>query len=180
MADVTTGSTGQKACLFYVHSEPSINRKHGQGWALNTFWLNKLTKGWWKRGSSCISICSSHHVSPVTQGQRALMAHGRSHAPRSDHKQHLLKEWELSFFFYDFFFMQAIFLKSSLNLLQYCTCFMFSVFGPWGKWDVSSPTRDQTHTPCIGRWSLNHWITRQVPGAILQQSTFLSFEERTI
>ena len=25
--------------------------------------------------------------------------------------------------------MQAIFLKSSLNLLQYCTCFMFSVLG---------------------------------------------------
>ena len=27
----------------------------------------------------------------------------------------------------------------------------------------SSWTRDQTHVPCIGRWILNHWITRELP-----------------
>ena len=32
-------------------------------------------------------------------------------------------------------------------------------------WDLSSPTRDRTRTPCIGRWSLNHWTTREVPWA---------------
>ena len=26
----------------------------------------------------------------------------------------------------------------------------------------SSQTKDQTHVPCIGRWILNHWITRKV------------------
>ena len=30
-------------------------------------------------------------------------------------------------------------------------------------WDVSSLTKDWTHTPCIGRGSLNCWITREVP-----------------
>ena len=32
-------------------------------------------------------------------------------------------------------------------------------------WDLSSPTRDRAWTwaPCIGRWSLNHWTTREVP-----------------
>ena len=30
-------------------------------------------------------------------------------------------------------------------------------------WDLSSPTRDQTHTPCIGRQSLNHRTAREVP-----------------
>ena len=30
-------------------------------------------------------------------------------------------------------------------------------------WDLSSPTKDQTHIPCIGRQSLNHWTTREVP-----------------
>ena len=30
-------------------------------------------------------------------------------------------------------------------------------------WDVSSPTRDQTHIPCIVRWIFNHWTTREVP-----------------
>ena len=27
----------------------------------------------------------------------------------------------------------------------------------------SSPTRNQTSVPCIGRWILNHWTTREVP-----------------
>ena len=27
----------------------------------------------------------------------------------------------------------------------------------------SSWIRDGTHVPCIGRWILNHWITREVP-----------------
>ena len=52
------------------------------------------------------------------------------------------------------------FLKSLLNLLQYCFCFMFWFFG---LWDLSSLTRDQTHTLCIGRQSLNHWTSREVP-----------------
>ena len=32
-----------------------------------------------------------------------------------------------------------------------------------GKWDTSSPTRDWTCTPCIGKQSLNHWTSREVP-----------------
>ena len=27
----------------------------------------------------------------------------------------------------------------------------------WGMWDLSSPTKDWTHAPCIGSWSLDHW-----------------------
>ena len=30
-------------------------------------------------------------------------------------------------------------------------------------WDHNSPTRDGMHTPCTGRWSLNHWTSREVP-----------------
>ena len=26
--------------------------------------------------------------------------------------------------------------------------------------------RDQTHVPCIGRWILNHWVTREAPRGI--------------
>ena len=29
--------------------------------------------------------------------------------------------------------------------------------------DLISPTRNQTRTPYIGRQSLNHWTTREVP-----------------
>ena len=42
-------------------------------------------------------------------------------------------------------------------MLQYCFCFYVSVFWPGDFWDLSSPNRDRTHTPCIGRWSLNCW-----------------------
>ena len=28
--------------------------------------------------------------------------------------------------------------------------------------NLSSWTRDQTRIPCIGRWILNHWVTREV------------------
>ena len=31
-------------------------------------------------------------------------------------------------------------------------------------WGFSSLTRGQTQAPCIGTWSLSHWITREVPG----------------
>ena len=32
-----------------------------------------------------------------------------------------------------------------------------------GMWDLNSLTRDRTHVPCIGKWLLNHWITREFP-----------------
>ena len=54
------------------------------------------------------------------------------------------------------------FLKSLLNLLQYCFCSVFWFFGCEACGNLSSPTRDRTHTPCIGRRSLNHWAAREV------------------
>ena len=33
---------------------------------------------------------------------------------------------------------------------------------PRGMWDLSSPTRDQTHVSYIARQILNHWTTREV------------------
>ena len=35
-------------------------------------------------------------------------------------------------------------------------------------WDLSSPTRNQTHTPCVGRQSLNHCATREAPSLSLR------------
>ena len=34
---------------------------------------------------------------------------------------------------------------------------------PYSIWDLSSLIRDQTYVPCISRWILNHWTTREVP-----------------
>ena len=33
---------------------------------------------------------------------------------------------------------------------------------PLNLWNLSSPTRDQTHIPCVARWVLNHWTSREV------------------
>ena len=40
-------------------------------------------------------------------------------------------------------------------------CFVF--FWPRGMWDLCSPNRDPTHTPCIWSWSLNLWTVGEVP-----------------
>ena len=36
-----------------------------------------------------------------------------------------------------------------------------------GIWNLSSSTKDWNQVPCIVRWILNHWITREVPGKFL-------------
>ena len=36
-------------------------------------------------------------------------------------------------------------------------------------WYLSSLTRDGIRTPCIRRWSLSHWITREVPNSLLER-----------
>ena len=41
--------------------------------------------------------------------------------------------------------------------------FHILLLGPWSIWDLSSPTRVQTHTSCFGRWSLNNQTSREVP-----------------
>ena len=41
--------------------------------------------------------------------------------------------------------------------------FYVLVFWLRGIWDLSSTTRDQTPTPCIGRQNPNHWTTKEVP-----------------
>jgi len=73
----------------------------------------------------------------------------------------------LSGFWFFFFFWCGPFLKSLLNLLQYCFCIMFSFFWPQGMWNLSCPIKDQTYTPCIGRRSLYHWTAREAPWVLI-------------
>ena len=51
--------------------------------------------------------------------------------------------------------------------------FYILVVWPRSMWDLSFLTRDGTHTPCIGRWRLNHWTTWQVPILVLIVTLFL-------
>ena len=61
---------------------------------------------------------------------------------------------------YSFFFFFKVFIEFVTILLL----FYVLVFWLRGMWDLSSPTLGRTRTPCIGRQSLNHWTTREVPG----------------
>ena len=55
------------------------------------------------------------------------------------------------------------FFKVCIVFVTILFLFYLLVFWPRGMWDLSSLTRDQTCTPCIGRRSLNHWTAREVP-----------------
>ena len=66
------------------------------------------------------------------------------------------------FFFLRFFLMWTIF-KVFIEFVTILLLFYVLVFWPRGMWDLSSPTRNRTRTPFIGRRSLNHWTPREVP-----------------
>ena len=69
-------------------------------------------------------------------------------------------------------FYVLVFWPCFIEFVTILLLFYVLVFWPRGMWDFSSPTRDRTQTPCIGRWSFNHWTAREVPD-ILNFKTFL-------
>ena len=64
-------------------------------------------------------------------------------------------------FLKDFFFWCGPFLKSSLNSLQYCFCFMFWIFG-CKACEILVPWPEIKPTLPIGEPNLYRWITRAV------------------
>ena len=69
---------------------------------------------------------------------------------------------EILFFFLKIFLMWTIF-KVFIESVTILLLFYVLFFWPRDMWDPSSPTRDWTCTPCIGKRSLNHWTAREVP-----------------
>ena len=67
--------------------------------------------------------------------------------------------WRFFFFNVDHF---KVFIEFVTTLLRFYVS-VFLAMWPWDMWDLSSPTRDQICTPFIGRQSLSHWTTREVP-----------------
>lgn len=66
-----------------------------------------------------------------------------------------------------FLFLSFLFFLWTISFSEFVTIlllFHVLVFWPQGMRDLSPLTKDQTHTPCIRRWSLNHWTIREVPG----------------
>lgn len=64
--------------------------------------------------------------------------------------------------------MWTIFLKSSIDYVSTLLLFHILFFCPQDMWDHSSLTRDRTCPPCIGRWNLNHWASREVTLSLIK------------
>ena len=76
-------------------------------------------------------------------------------------------------YFFLFFLGCGPFLKSLLNLLQYCFCCLcFGFVWPWAMWDLNSLTRDWIYTACTRKQSPNHWTTRKAPSPIFLKLPF--------
>ena len=71
--------------------------------------------------------------------------------------------------FFCFFFFVWIILKVFIEFVTILLLFHVLVFWPEGMWDLRCPTRNQTHTPGIGRQSLSRWTSAEVPGLNLNK-----------
>ena len=74
--------------------------------------------------------------------------------------------------FLKIFLMWAIF-KVFIDFVTILCLFVFCFFWPQGTWNLSSRTGNRTHVPCIGRWSLNHQIAREVSLLLYFDTIFL-------
>ena len=76
-----------------------------------------------------------------------------------------------SLFFLRLFFKCRSFLKILFEFVTVLPLF-YVLFFFWTQamWDLSSPPRNWTCSPWIGRWSLNHWITRAGPIILIIKS----------
>ena len=63
---------------------------------------------------------------------------------------------------YFLIFMWTIF-KVFIWFVTILLLFYFLAFWPRGMRNLNSLTKDWTHTPCIGRWSLNYKTAREIP-----------------
>ena len=125
-------------------------------WPRGTWTPSSLT--WDRTDTHCFRWQSLNHWPPLT-----LMCFFPG--------QWLSNELFFVFFFKFFFFFFdvehfKVFIKFITILRLFYVSFCFGV-GLWGMWDISSPTRDWSHIPCIGGWSPNHWTAREVPWAVL-------------
>ena len=133
-----------------------------------------------KKADGCLmslwthSDSSARSVQPLLPSSRFLPGalvlprlhpSGARTTPKSslDKRPDLLLTSPLAFPLFSLFFKKIFVYLATLGLScgtwDLC-CVMWKSCGMWG---LSSPTRDQTHIPCISSQILNHWTTRQVP-----------------
>ena len=90
-----------------------------------------------------------------------LLSLSYTHTHTHTHTLHSSPGDSFSDFFFLFFLMWTIFQVFTEFVTLLLLLFLFCFFGGQGGQEacgnLNSLTRDQTSTPCIGRWRLNHW-----------------------
>ena len=76
-------------------------------------------------------------------------------------------------------FLKWTIFKGFIEFVRILLLFYVFLSWPQGLWDLNSPTRDQTHTPCMGRCSRNHWTAREVPSQPFLILSFLIYKMGT-
>ena len=99
-----------------------------------------------------------HCLPTVGDRLKAFLNSSRAHVP----------EPSCSFSLKIFFFLMWTIVKVFIEFVIILLLLYVLVFCPGGTWDLISSTKDQTHTLCIGRWSINHWSTMEVPTLALE------------
>ena len=125
------------------------------GWRVS---LGPTAAGWAELSSNLVSVGWAHNTT------------SRKTRPRDSDLICRGRLWMLLFFFFslkDLFDVDHFFFKVFTEFVTILLLFPVLVFWLRGMWDLSSRTRDQTHTPCIGRRSLNHWTGREVPTLVV-------------
>ena len=128
----------------------------------------KLLCPWNCPGKNTIVSCHSLHQGMfLTQGLNPDLLHCRLILHCLSHQgltmmNTMVTSTPAIFFFFKDFLVWTIF-KVLTEFVTILLLFYVLAFWPWGMWDLSSPTRDQTYNACIGRWSLDHWTAREIP-----------------
>ena len=110
-------------------------------------------------------VSSNNEVTVGPQDPQVLPTWIKNIPKKKFQKAPKSKTWTCCVIYIAFTVMWTIFLKvftEFITILLLLFMFFEVVFGPRGMWDLGSPTRDRTCTPCTGRQSLNHWTTREV------------------
>ena len=163
------------ACRQQTHNF-RLNWYLQRGESLETPPMHQWGPGTWK------NVGYPHRASlPMTTVPRVLNQSHSSRDQRRDSTESVtlptrqeMQDIALPFFFFKiFFFLAWTSFKVFFNSLQYCLFYVL-VFWLRGIWGLSSWTRDQTCTLCIGRQSLNHWTAREVPDLLLKRDDLLT------
>ena len=82
--------------------------------------------------------------------ERLSLSHGRNPTISMKHRQEIIAQDHAHLPHVSSFLQERILVHGILFVCLFSFFGFFVLAAPHGMWDFSSPTRDQTHGPCIG------------------------------